>query len=1514
MPDLTQVRVTAKGHRVGFEGQVLEPGVRDLAGLGLASDLIFTYTTGDVTKPRVVSVHPADKALDVPLRSVFRVEFSEPVDPKSIRAFTLNRDGKREEGRLNSQPIMGGRVIVFTPSTPLRPNAQYEVKIEGPVTDVAGNAMEPETLHFRFATLDTVPPVIRNLAMAPGITAVEGKSVPIVVEFEDDSDLAFVEYYLNRELVQTAHEAPFGSRIHLDPSLGREMIISAIGVDQAGNRSQPSLLPLEISPNSPPAVRITSPVAGQVSAGQLVALKVEATDDVGVAELGYTVNEGKVASGRKEISPATAAQLTFSFKIPMDYEIGSDIVIRAVAGDTGGQVAVSDTIILAVLGKLPPAVALVGVENNSSLDPGDDIRVSVQADDPTGVVEVSLSGTGVLTFSELRTIDPPSSKPEKSFVFKMPANASPTQTLTLTGRAVDTRGNAGSRSVTLRINDRIAPVASLIQPRGKTKVEPGTEIPLMVKASDEIGVEKIDLLVNGELVQSREIASKKETTQHFKLFVSEDVELETDLHVKASVHDAAGNIGENTLILLAKDLRAPSVSIVSSAVENKILAGKTLRVKIKAEDSFGVASIRYKVTGVVKAHGEFSIDPVGESAEREFDLKVPEEAAGGGTVSIISNATDRSGNTRDTYWLNIRVLDVVPPKVIVVKPPDAATDVDPAIHVRLRFSEPISRRTVSAESMVLKGPDGVVPGSFYFDRWSRDANFKPAQPLERGGRYTVTASTAITDPTGNPLQEVFTSHFTTDSTGPALAELIPEDGADGVAALPVIRARFNEALKRESVTPEAISLVDASGEAIPTETKWRDRDRTLELRPKEALSLGSQYTIRISGLLTDIAGNSITDADGTPIDELIHRFTTGTIRFLSPLDGGTVLEKTRIPLEISPEGLAVASVVFEVNGQRSPAVPGPVFRMAYHVPAMVDAPNLTITAIAMDEKGKEIARKSLSTTVVPGLQNEPAILGVSKGGESYFRLFLSVPLETDLPLKLAVQEPSVARLPREPLVLRAGKKELRVPVEGVSKGNTFLTIQSERGNAALTVSVSEPSPGTQQTVSSLPMGLCIQRAAFAQSLLIPEAGDYSLSIPLLATPARSEISVEVSARPGDILDVSDRATIASGSRLARVSLKAKAVGEAALRLKVEDTVTQLRLVVGEPVQEAMQFLSGVASRPIGLSLKALPSPGPIHLPRTGTYTLTVPLLARPLTAKTRVKVSNRTPAIVEVEEDDVSIAEGSHGPTLALKAKGEGKGEVFLTTGDQVYRLPIIVGDVETTLPPAAASQPVGMAVTPPAFSGQLIIPHLGKHRISVPLLPSVATEKTEVMLFSDDPDVMAVQPKAVILDGSRMAQVSLHLKQAGSAQLKMQVGNEVTWLPVTIGPAPETFMTGVGPKPLGLEVSPPGTGGRVFLNSGAETLIRLPLLSVPATEEISVELHNRHPEISQATAASAVIPVGERALEITVRAKPGVTGTALTDLVFMDRLKTLEVIVGQPSAGDKPIIVSPVVGFEVKK
>src|SRR5690606_3719300 len=80
LPDLQPVEVVVHADRLGFEGQVLAAGVRDLSGLSLAADHVFSFTTGDSQPPELVSLTPADGAVEVDPSAVVRFAFSEPVD------------------------------------------------------------------------------------------------------------------------------------------------------------------------------------------------------------------------------------------------------------------------------------------------------------------------------------------------------------------------------------------------------------------------------------------------------------------------------------------------------------------------------------------------------------------------------------------------------------------------------------------------------------------------------------------------------------------------------------------------------------------------------------------------------------------------------------------------------------------------------------------------------------------------------------------------------------------------------------------------------------------------------------------------------------------------------------------------------------------------------------------------------------------------------------------------------------------------------------------------------------------------------------------------------------------------------------------------------------------------------------------------------------------------------------------------------------------------------------------
>ena len=49
----TDATVLLRGEKLGFEGEVLEPGIRDLNGIGMAANFRFSFATRDSTPPKL---------------------------------------------------------------------------------------------------------------------------------------------------------------------------------------------------------------------------------------------------------------------------------------------------------------------------------------------------------------------------------------------------------------------------------------------------------------------------------------------------------------------------------------------------------------------------------------------------------------------------------------------------------------------------------------------------------------------------------------------------------------------------------------------------------------------------------------------------------------------------------------------------------------------------------------------------------------------------------------------------------------------------------------------------------------------------------------------------------------------------------------------------------------------------------------------------------------------------------------------------------------------------------------------------------------------------------------------------------------------------------------------------------------------------------------------------------------------------------------------------------------------
>ncbi|MGA8147307.1 MAG: Ig-like domain-containing protein [Gallionellaceae bacterium] len=115
-------------------------GVTDLAGNPMASDYVWSWTTGvtsDTTAPTVTLVNPADLAQNVATDSVINVTFSEKMDLLSIS--TANFTVAGVTGIVSYDAI--NDIATFTPLSNLMGSTTYTATVTTGSADLAGNKL-----------------------------------------------------------------------------------------------------------------------------------------------------------------------------------------------------------------------------------------------------------------------------------------------------------------------------------------------------------------------------------------------------------------------------------------------------------------------------------------------------------------------------------------------------------------------------------------------------------------------------------------------------------------------------------------------------------------------------------------------------------------------------------------------------------------------------------------------------------------------------------------------------------------------------------------------------------------------------------------------------------------------------------------------------------------------------------------------------------------------------------------------------------------------------------------------------------------------------------------------------------------------------------------------------------------------------------------------------------------------------------------------------------------------------
>jgi hypothetical protein len=1406
-PDLRQVAVTLKGDRFGFEGQVIEAGIQNLAGLGLVGDFVFSYTTGDTSAPAIVNLSPPDGADEIPLGSVVRFEFSEPVARFSVAGFTLAQGGNPVAGSMNTLPILGDRVFVFTPEVPLLPNRGYRATLQGPLADLAGNVMAAAQVSSNFQTIDTLAPVIDALTVVPGASQIAGAIVPVTAAVNDVDDLAFVEFYVDGRIVLSDAEAPFVAPVLLDPVFGAGVNVAAVAVDESDNRSAVSNLFIAINDNQAPTVTIVSPGAGSVvGIGRVVVLNIDASDDVGLTEISFTANDGVVASGVKAIDTQASVNTSFAFTVPDTLAAGSEIRLRAAAKDALDLTVQSVEVVLSVEDRQPPTVIIGSPANNSVFNPGDAVSVFVRADDISGVSALQLLSTGAVLFDETRAVEPAATPAAETFTFTIPPDALPTETVQLTARATDSAGNIGERAITLRIIDRLAPQVQLATVSGSTEIDPGQPAVLRVSATDEVGVTRIELTVTGIGTQSRDIAATVSAVEEFTFAVPVTATPGDIFAAQATVFDAAGNSTQSApLTLTAADRTPPDVTVIAPAAGSEVRPGESFEVRVQASDAFGVSQVTFSASGAVTASEQAVIDPPAGVVEQVFNVAVPMGAASSAAIMIDATATDTAGNTGNAAAVTVSVADVVGPQVLQVVPADGEVDIDLTASVVLRFSEPIDPATVTAASLTLVN-GAVEPLDFSFSAGDTIVTLAPADgALEPGTAYTVSVQTNVSDVAGNGLAAAFTSGFTTvapDATPPRVLAINPADGATGVSIGTVVDVSFTEPLDPATVTGASVQL-SAGGNPVTGALSLLAGDTLVRFTPAEVLPLDTLVTTALTDAITDVEGNALADANGDPLAApLSFDFTTGVFAITSPVDASTVAENTQILLEArASTALGVSTVVFTVNGTALAPVAGPPFTALFTVPSAAAVQLLTIDAEARNAAGVVLAQAQVVANVGVGMTLAPRVLGVPLGASADLLLSVSTPLGEDLAVTMSAVDASVIEVPAN-VLLPAGELQLAIPVTGLSVpvdadgASTTVFADAAPGRAAAIVTVSEAVSGREIRVVAPPVGTRVPVPPSAGEIYMDANSAQPVSIPLLDAPAGTDTLVMLVSSDATIADVPVAVVIPAGAIDVNFTVLGGNAGTALLTLRAGNVVRSLTVIVDTP---SAGTRVPAAAGPVGVHVLTPPSAGEIYMDAAGAQPVSIPFLDTPAGTEILVTLVSSDATIADVPATAV-IPVGATDVNFTVLGGNAGTALLTLRAGNVVRSLTVIVDTPSAGARVPAVARPVGVDALALPSVGQVAVPVTDLKALSIELLANPATTAVTVTFSTADGAIAdTLEAQATIPIGGQSVDFSVISGLAGETTLTLNFDGESRELTVQVG----TSAPAVIAPPVGVEVQP---------------------------------------------------------------------------------------------------------------
>jgi hypothetical protein len=477
--------------------------VEDTAGNTLETTASASFTTSDIQPPLVAAINPANNAVGVPVDAVITAAFNEPVDDSkfSSQNFIIKRGDLASGESVNPQSLAfndSKTSVTFVPESPLLANASYTVRLNN-FYDFSNNL---QTLAFtsRFFIIDTLAPTFKSISPPDGTTVTEGGPITVTVIF-NETDIAVVHFSVNGESRYIDTNAPYKYQFTapLISGVGNSILVEVFAVDNAGNQSSKANLTINLKQDTPPQITLTGPAVSTVLPGGTINCSVTASDDLGLSRVILTAVGGNLNYNNTQdiLNSNSSFTKNYSIFVPADILPGTGIILHAHTVDIRGNVTDAEDILVHVpQDEQNPTVSITSPTQGSRFKHNEEINITADASDDVGLKEVRIFLDDQLLATHTQepytaTYTVPPLELEKQSVVKVEAE--------------DLSGKVSQDTVNIvqeQLVDLTAPQVNIITPSYGTLVFAGENLKIKVEATDDEGVDQLELFVDDELQQT----------------------------------------------------------------------------------------------------------------------------------------------------------------------------------------------------------------------------------------------------------------------------------------------------------------------------------------------------------------------------------------------------------------------------------------------------------------------------------------------------------------------------------------------------------------------------------------------------------------------------------------------------------------------------------------------------------------------------------------------------------------------------------------------------------------------------------------------------------------------------------------------------------------------------------------------------------------------------------------------------------------------------------------------------